>query len=199
MGGETGLTRTVPLRIRLLLAAFLSAVTAATTLAAIEAPAMAMPDPSGLAADNTLYPSGCRQVTTDNWGPSCYVGYNYVKISVSVMAVQYVLQATGHNPGPIDCDFGSRTDTATISYQRYYGLEQDGVVGRYTWANMQLRTTSAGVSDAYGSYYNVGIDGLRFYWQFVLAGAWFVRDPYYSNRYVAVAGYTSRNVTPFCP
>ena len=51
----------------------------------------------------------------------------------------------------------------------------------------------------YGGFYNVGIDGLRFYWQYAIAGAWFVRDPYYSNRYVAVAGYASQVVTPFCP
>jgi hypothetical protein len=180
------------LRARFLLVALLSLVTAAST-------SLLAPTPALAAASNTLYPSGCRKVMTDSWQYTCYAGYNYVKVAVSVMAVQYVLQDTGHSPGTIDCDFGSRTDNATIAYQRQYGLEQDGIVGRLTWSSFQRRTTNSGVTDDYGAFYNVGIDGLRFYWQSSLQGAWFVRDPYYSNRYVAVAGYASRNVDPFCP
>jgi hypothetical protein len=115
------------------------------------------------------------------------------------MAVQYVLQDTGFPPGPIDCIFGSRTDNATIAYQREFGLDRDGIVGGQTWTSMQGWLVFSGVRDVYGSFYNVGIDGLRFYWQQVLGGSWFARDPYYSNRYVAVAGYRSQNVFPFCP
>jgi hypothetical protein len=174
----------------LLWAAILSVVTVAGTTAVVATPAFAA---------NTLYPSNCRRVTTDQWGSSCWVGHNYARISVGVMAVQYVLLDTGHNPGPIDCIFGSRSDSATVRYQQEFGLEADGIVGGYTWSHMQGWLSSSGVVDTYGGFYNVGIDGLRFYWQYVLQGSWFVRDPYYGNRYIAVASYVSQNVTPFCP
>jgi hypothetical protein len=178
------------LRVRLLLATVMSIITGASAVVAVQT--------SALAASNTLYPSGCNQVMTDSWLPTCWAGYNYVQTAVSVMSVQYVLQDTGHSPGAIDCRFGSSTDNATIAYQRERGLQQDGIVGKTTWSSLQDRLSNSGITDTYGTYYNVGIDGLRFYWQIALGGSWFVRDPQYSNRYVASAGYVSRNVTPFC-
>jgi hypothetical protein len=80
-------------------------------------------------------------------------------------------------------------------------LEQDGIVGGATWGSMQGWTVNSGLTDAYGSYWNLLSDGVRFYWQSGLGGSWFVLDPYYpgGNKYVTVAGYASQNVTGFCP
>lgn len=37
------------------------------------------------------------------------------------------------NPGPIDGDFGPRTETAVRAYQSYQNITVDGVVGHQTW------------------------------------------------------------------
>jgi hypothetical protein len=71
---------------------------------------------AALAASNVLHPTGCSQITRNSWSSSCWVGYHYVSLSVSVLAVQYVLKDTGHSPGTPDCDFGPNTDNATIAY-----------------------------------------------------------------------------------
>ena len=93
------------LRARLLVGAILSLFAVAGTTAIVASPAYAA---------NTLYPSGCRQVTTNSWSTSCWVGHNYARISVGVMAVQYVLQDTGFPPGPIDCIFAHAQTTPPL-------------------------------------------------------------------------------------
>jgi peptidoglycan hydrolase-like protein with peptidoglycan-binding domain len=45
---------------------------------------------------------------------------------------QNFLSTRGLNPGPSDGEFGSRTKTATKSFQEEAGLEADGIVGRDT-------------------------------------------------------------------
>ncbi len=43
------------------------------------------------------------------------------------------------NPPPlkVDGDFGQNTETAVKLFQKYYGLNIDGVVGPKTWAKLQ--------------------------------------------------------------
>lgn len=121
-----------------------------------------------------------------------------------MLGVQYILKGTGHNPGTADCQFGSKTDIATVAYQTEFGLDRDGVVGNHTWQSMLGDLTFSGVTDAYGFYYNIGIDGLRFYYESGLSpGYWFILDPYAtdtgSNGYVVMAGYSQQDIGGWCP
>lgn len=50
-----------------------------------------------------------------------------------VRELQQILRAQGFNPGPIDGVFGSMTKAAVISFQRFHGLDPDGLVGSTTW------------------------------------------------------------------
>ena len=40
---------------------------------------------------------------------------------------------TATDPGPIDGNFGSRTEAAVRAYQTQHGLTADGIVGAQTW------------------------------------------------------------------
>ena len=51
----------------------------------------------------------------------------------SVANLQESLMNAGFNPGPIDGIFGSRTQFATIEFQRSAGLAVDGIAGPLTW------------------------------------------------------------------
>ncbi len=50
-----------------------------------------------------------------------------------VKELQQRLKDLGFNPGPIDGVFGTGTHQAVISFQKYKGLDPDGVVGPATW------------------------------------------------------------------
>lgn len=50
-----------------------------------------------------------------------------------VKELQELLKAHGFNPGPIDGAFGAGTKQAAISFQKYNGLDADGIVGPKTW------------------------------------------------------------------
>lgn len=50
-----------------------------------------------------------------------------------VKELQERLKVLGFNPGPIDSFFGTGTVQAVISFQKYQGLDPDGVVGPATW------------------------------------------------------------------
>jgi peptidoglycan hydrolase-like protein with peptidoglycan-binding domain len=49
-----------------------------------------------------------------------------------VKELQQRLKALGFNPGPIDGIFGTGTVQAVISFQKYHGLDPDGIVGPAT-------------------------------------------------------------------
>ncbi|EDX73364.1 Putative peptidoglycan binding domain protein [Coleofasciculus chthonoplastes PCC 7420] len=50
-----------------------------------------------------------------------------------VKELQQILSAQGFNPGPIDGIFGAGTEDAVVLFQKFYGLEPDGLVGPNTW------------------------------------------------------------------
>ena len=52
----------------------------------------------------------------------------------AVQDLQARLRAAGHDPGPVDGDFGRRTDLAVKAFQAHRGLAVDGVVGPQTWS-----------------------------------------------------------------
>jgi hypothetical protein len=51
----------------------------------------------------------------------------------TVKLLQERLKAAGFDPGPIDGEFGPKTDAAVRAYQTAKGLTVDGVVGPQTW------------------------------------------------------------------
>jgi lysozyme len=63
----------------------------------------------------------------------------------SVRTLQSALVRAGHNPGPVDGVFGSRTDEAVRAFQRDRALKVDGVVGPLTWAALGMGTGPATV------------------------------------------------------
>jgi immune inhibitor A len=52
----------------------------------------------------------------------------------AVRRLQQSLINLGFNPGPVDGDFGPKTDQAVRAYQASRGLVADGIVGPLTWA-----------------------------------------------------------------
>jgi peptidoglycan hydrolase-like protein with peptidoglycan-binding domain len=53
-----------------------------------------------------------------------------------VRQLQVALKETGHDPGPVDGEFGSQTETAVKAFQQDRGIAVDGVVGPITWLNI---------------------------------------------------------------
>lgn len=51
----------------------------------------------------------------------------------AVRRLQRKLTAQGFKPGPVDGDFGPKTDSAVRDFQRSKGLVVDGIVGPKTW------------------------------------------------------------------
>jgi len=57
----------------------------------------------------------------------------------AVRRLQQKLTAQGFSPGPVDGDFGPKTDSAVRAFQRARGLVVDGVVGPKTWSALRHR------------------------------------------------------------
>jgi peptidoglycan hydrolase-like protein with peptidoglycan-binding domain len=53
-----------------------------------------------------------------------------------VSHLQSLLEAEGVDPGPVDGDFGPRTEAGVRSYQEANGLRVDGIVGPETWGSL---------------------------------------------------------------
>ena len=54
----------------------------------------------------------------------------------AVRQLQAALKEAGHDPGPIDGDFGPATEAAVRAFQQEKGITVDGVVGAITWLNI---------------------------------------------------------------
>jgi peptidoglycan hydrolase-like protein with peptidoglycan-binding domain len=54
----------------------------------------------------------------------------------AVRQLQEALKEAGHDPGPIDGDFGPATEAAVRAFQQEKGIAVDGVVGDITWLNI---------------------------------------------------------------
>lgn len=54
----------------------------------------------------------------------------------SIKAAQSLLWLYGHLVDDIDGVFGSKTDAAVRAFQRRFGIHQDGVIGKNTWAKL---------------------------------------------------------------
>ncbi len=54
----------------------------------------------------------------------------------SVEKLQRLLKESGANPGPVDGDFGARTQAAVKRFQKSHELPQSGVVDKKTWTKL---------------------------------------------------------------
>ena len=52
----------------------------------------------------------------------------------AVRMAQQILTDYGYDPGPVDGDFGTKTEQAVKQFQTDFGLTVDGIVGPKTWA-----------------------------------------------------------------
>lgn len=55
----------------------------------------------------------------------------------AVVELQTLLTKAGYSPGAADGDFGAKTQSAVMSFQRARGLTVDGIVGPATWAALR--------------------------------------------------------------
>jgi peptidoglycan hydrolase-like protein with peptidoglycan-binding domain len=67
-----------------------------------------------------------------------------------VAYLQGLLEAQGHEPGPLDGVFGPRTEAAVRSFQAANGCEVDGIVGPETWGALNAGGGGGGGGDAEG-------------------------------------------------
>ena len=54
----------------------------------------------------------------------------------AVRQLQEALKEAGHDPGPIDGDFGPATEAAVRAFQHEKEITVDGIVGPITWLNI---------------------------------------------------------------
>ncbi|HEY9750652.1 MAG TPA: peptidoglycan-binding protein [Allocoleopsis sp.] len=80
-------------------------------------------EPSSFDSEIYSSPVGEETLTLNDRGPA-------------VVALQNRLTDLGYDPGPVDGEFGSRTQQAVIQFQLDRNLEADGVVGSATWARL---------------------------------------------------------------
>ena len=54
----------------------------------------------------------------------------------AVRELQQALKGLGYDPGPVDGQFGARTEDAVKAFQTAQGIAADGIVGDVTWINI---------------------------------------------------------------
>ena len=54
----------------------------------------------------------------------------------AVRELQQALKGLGYDPGPVDGQFGARTEAAVKAFQKAQGIAVDGIVGDITWLNI---------------------------------------------------------------
>jgi len=60
----------------------------------------------------------------------------------AVRQLQQALKDHGYDPGAVDGQFGSKTESAVKAFQQNHSLTADGVVGEITWLNIDEADTS---------------------------------------------------------
>jgi len=60
----------------------------------------------------------------------------------AVRQLQQALKDLGFDPGGVDGEFGSNTETAVKAFQSDRGIAVDGIVGEITWLNIDEADTS---------------------------------------------------------
>lgn len=63
---------------------------------------------------------------------------------VYVCVLQDSLNNLGYNTGGLDGIFGTKTNSAVISYQNKKGLTADGIVGQNTWTTLMNEVVGMG-------------------------------------------------------
>jgi putative chitinase len=66
----------------------------------------------------------------------------------AVKVLQQTLQRHGFDPGPVDGDYGPRTESAVRAFQAAKGLTVDGWVGAQTWGALDRAPSSAAPAPA---------------------------------------------------
>jgi peptidoglycan hydrolase-like protein with peptidoglycan-binding domain len=89
---------------------------------------------AGLAADGIAGPATWGALPADPGTPELANG----SAGAAVTALQHALLTAGGagsplDPGPIDGQFGPRTESAVRAYQLQRGVTADGIVGDVTW------------------------------------------------------------------
>jgi peptidoglycan hydrolase-like protein with peptidoglycan-binding domain len=59
-----------------------------------------------------------------------------------VKTLQRALARAGHSPGPIDGDYGPKTEQAVSAFQRSAGITDDGIYGPETKKALQQNVNS---------------------------------------------------------
>lgn len=62
-----------------------------------------------------------------------YKAVDYGSRGTHVKQLQTALEKAGVAPGPIDGQYGPRTQAAVTRYQKKHHLQVDGIVGPKTW------------------------------------------------------------------
>jgi peptidoglycan hydrolase-like protein with peptidoglycan-binding domain len=115
-----------------------------------------------------------------------------------VLTLQQALAFLGFHPGELDGRYGRATTSAVMAYQKWAGLQRDGVVGPETGGALAAPTTAPGRRDT-GPGPRVEIDLDRQIMFVTLAdGNVSILNVSSGNNqtYVHPAGYTARAVTP---
>lgn len=69
-----------------------------------------------------------------------------------VTQIQQRLQELGYDPGTVDGIYGTRTKNAVISFQRDYGLSDDGIAGPKTLEALGLTGGGGSGGESYGGF-----------------------------------------------
>ncbi|RKJ39389.1 spore cortex-lytic enzyme [Acutalibacter sp. 1XD8-33] len=76
----------------------------------------------------------------------------YGSTGSEVTQIQQRLTELGYNPGTVDGIYGTRTKNAVISFQRDYGLSDDGIVGPLTLEALGLSGGGGSGGGSYGGF-----------------------------------------------
>lgn len=76
----------------------------------------------------------------------------YGSTGSEVTQIQQRLQELGYNPGTADGIYGTRTKNAVISFQRDYGLSDDGIAGPKTLEALGLSGGGGSGGGSYGGF-----------------------------------------------